>query len=82
LTTATPLERGRRAFERGACELLGVAAQESPLEPDDLGLAGRAAYLCGRDEDSLALLERSFHERMRRGDRTVPRWTGSGSVSR
>jgi DNA-binding CsgD family transcriptional regulator/tetratricopeptide (TPR) repeat protein len=72
MTTASALEQGRQAFERhawgAAHELLRTAGEESPLEPEDLGRAGRAAYLTGRDDDYFALFERSFHERMRRGD--------------
>jgi hypothetical protein len=72
MTTASALERGRQALERqawgAAYELLRAADAESPLEPEDLERAGRAAYLTGRDEDYVALFERAFRERMRRGD--------------
>jgi DNA-binding CsgD family transcriptional regulator len=72
MTTTSALEQGREAFERqawgAAYELLRAAGEEAPLEPEDLERAGRAAYLTGRDEDYLALFERAFHERMRRGD--------------
>jgi DNA-binding CsgD family transcriptional regulator len=72
MTTTSALEQGREAFERqawgAAYELLRAAGEEAPLEPEDLGRAGRAAYLTGRDEDYLVLFERAFHERMRRGD--------------
>jgi DNA-binding NarL/FixJ family response regulator len=72
MTTVSALEQGRQAFERhawgAAYELLRAAGEGSPLEPEDLGRAGRAAYLTGRDEDYFTLFERSFHERMRRGD--------------
>jgi DNA-binding NarL/FixJ family response regulator len=72
MTTASALERGRQALERqawgAAYELLLVADAEAPLEPEDLEQAGRAAYLTGRDEDYVALFERAFRERMRRGD--------------
>ena len=82
MTTASALERGRQALERqalgAAYELLRAADAESPLEPEDLERAGRAAYLTGRDEDYVALFERAFHERMQRGDPRAPQWTGSG----
>ena len=72
MTTASALERGRQALERqawgAAYELLRAADAESPLEPEDLERAGRAAYLTGRDEDYVALFERAFRERMQRGD--------------
>jgi DNA-binding CsgD family transcriptional regulator/tetratricopeptide (TPR) repeat protein len=72
MTTASALEQGRQALERrawgAAYELLRAADAESPLEPEDLERAGRAAYLTGRDEDYVALFERAFRERMQRGD--------------
>jgi hypothetical protein len=72
MTGASALERGRRAFQRqawaAAYELLRAADEEAPLAPEDLELAALAAYLTGRDEDHVALLERAFRERMRRGD--------------
>ena len=68
----TVLERGRRAFERQAWgtayELLQAADAEAPLGPEDLERAARAAYLTGRDEAYVALLERAFRERMGRDD--------------
>jgi DNA-binding NarL/FixJ family response regulator len=72
MTAASALEQGRQAFERQAWsasyDLLRAADEEAPLEPEDLERAGRAAFLIGRDEDCLALLERAFRERMQRGD--------------
>jgi tetratricopeptide (TPR) repeat protein len=72
MAAASALEQGRQAFERraweAAHELLRAADKDAPLAPEDLELAGLAAYLTGRDEDSAGLLERAFRERMRRGD--------------
>jgi DNA-binding CsgD family transcriptional regulator len=72
MTAVSALEHGRRAFERRAWgqayELLRAADEASPLEPEDLERAGLAAYLTGRDEDYFALFERSFRDRMGRGD--------------
>jgi DNA-binding NarL/FixJ family response regulator len=72
MTAAPALERGRQAFERqaweAAYELLCAADREAALEPEDLERAGRAAYLTGRDQECVALFERAFHHRMRRGD--------------
>jgi DNA-binding NarL/FixJ family response regulator len=72
MTTASALEQGRQAYERrawrAAYELLRAADEESPLEPEDLERAGRAAYLTGRDEDYYALFERAFNGRMKRDD--------------
>jgi DNA-binding CsgD family transcriptional regulator len=68
----TELERGRQAFGRqawaAAYELLLAADENAPLGPEDLERAARAAYLTGRDESSVTLLERAFRERMRAGD--------------
>jgi DNA-binding CsgD family transcriptional regulator len=72
MSTTLALDEGRRAFDgrawSAAYELLRTADEQSPLEPDDLERAGRAAYLIGRDEASSALFERAFHRRMRSGD--------------
>jgi len=72
MTGGSTLERGRQAFERqawgAAYELLCAADQEAPLGAEDLERAGRAAYLIGRDDDSLSLCERAFRERLRQGD--------------
>lgn len=66
------LERGRQAYRVRAwveaSDQFGFADAESPLDADDLGLAARAAYLTGREEESTTLLERAFHERIRHGD--------------
>jgi ATP/maltotriose-dependent transcriptional regulator MalT len=60
------LARGRAAFERSAWtdayEALRAADAERPLEPADLERMAAAAYLVGRDEESIALWERSHHE--------------------
>jgi DNA-binding CsgD family transcriptional regulator len=72
MSTTSALEEGRRAFDGRAWglayELLCTADEQSPLEPDDLERAGRAAYLIGSDDASYALFERAFHARMRSGD--------------
>jgi DNA-binding CsgD family transcriptional regulator len=60
------LARGRAAFARSAWtdayEELRAADAERPLEPDDVERMAAAAYLVGRDEESIALWERSHHE--------------------
>jgi len=72
MTGGSTLERGRQAFERqawrAAYELLCAADEQAPLGAEDLERAGRAAYLIGRDDDSLSLCERAFRERLRQGD--------------
>jgi DNA-binding CsgD family transcriptional regulator len=64
--------RGRDAFSRRAwaeaVAELTAADREAPLEPEDLERLGTAAYLAGRDDDSMEAWERAHHELMRRGD--------------
>jgi len=61
--TADPLEEGRRAFERQAWTdahtLLLSADRESGIEPADLMRLAMAAYLIGRDEESVEILTRA-----------------------
>jgi DNA-binding CsgD family transcriptional regulator/tetratricopeptide (TPR) repeat protein len=66
------LERGRDAYARNAWaeayESLKHVDVEAPLVPEDVQLLGRAAYMLGRDEEYVALLERAFHAYLDRGD--------------
>jgi len=66
------LEHGRQASRARAWgeayARLCVADQESALAAEDLELAGRAAYLTGREDEAAAFLERAFHDRIQRGD--------------
>ena len=75
MTTAESLVRGRECFERRAWSdafaELSAVDREAPLEPEDLARLATAAYLAGRDEDSVQAWERAHHELLRRGD--VPR---------
>ena len=68
----TALEDGRQAFARQAwgraCRLLVEADAASPLAPEDLERAGLAAYLAGRDEDCVGLLERAFQAQVATDD--------------
>src|SRR5919204_2237296 len=72
MTTADALQRGRESFGRrawaDAFAELSAADREHPLEPDDLERLGIAAYLTGRDDESLALCERGHRELLARGD--------------
>ena len=66
------LERGREACAsrawQGAYDLLsGVHAQE-PLAADDLELVSLAAVMLGRDDDSVAWLERAHHRHLEDGE--------------
>ena len=72
-------DRGREAFERSswreACEQLLVADAEDPLLVEDLERLAVAAYLAGRDEDSVEAWTRAHHASARLGDtaRAAPR---------
>ena len=65
-------DRGRDAFERGAwgdaCAQLFAADAEDPLDLEDLERLAVAAYLVGRDEDSVEAWTRAHHECAGRGD--------------
>ncbi len=71
-----PLEaahaRGRESFERRAWAQafaqLSAADREAGLEPEDLERLATAAYLLGRDEDSVELWERAHRETLEGGD--------------
>jgi DNA-binding CsgD family transcriptional regulator/tetratricopeptide (TPR) repeat protein len=62
-------ERGRSAYRQrewaSAYELLSAADRESPLEPDDLELLLRTAYLVGRDDVGDDLSARAYRELVR-----------------
>ena len=57
------LEQGRKAFQDeawlNAFESLTTADGEAPLGANDLELLARAAYMLGRDDDYVAVLERA-----------------------
>jgi DNA-binding CsgD family transcriptional regulator len=65
------LERGRQACaDRAwltAYDLLAGAHESRPLDADDLELLGLAAVMLGRDDDSVAWLERAHHRRLDAG---------------
>jgi DNA-binding CsgD family transcriptional regulator len=70
--TAEALERARECFERrawgDAFDGLSAADSEAPLEPEDLERLATAAYLIGRDEESVDVWERAHRELLNRGD--------------
>lgn len=72
MTSAEARERGREWFDRrawaDAVAELSAADREAPLEPEDLERLATAAYLIGRDEDSVEVWERAHHELVNRGD--------------
>ncbi len=72
MTTAEARARGRESFGRrawaDAFDELSVADRDAPLEPEDLERLATAAYLVGRDDDSIEVWERAHHELLRRSD--------------
>ena len=58
---------GRRAWGDAFAEL-SAADQGAPLDPPDIERLAMAAYLVGRDEDSVAAWERAHHALLSRGD--------------
>ena len=72
MTRAQARAHGRECFDRrawaDAFAELSAADGEAPLEPEDLERLATAAYLLGRDEDSVQVWERAHHELLRRGD--------------
>jgi len=66
VTAAEARARGRECFGRrawaDAFAELSAADREAPLEPDDLKRLATAAYLVGRDDDSVAVWERAHNE--------------------
>jgi DNA-binding CsgD family transcriptional regulator len=72
VTTADARARGRVSYGRrawaDAFAELSAADREAPLEPEDLERLATAAYLIGRDEDSIEVWERAHHGLLSRGD--------------
>lgn len=66
------IERGRKAFADqawgDAFDYLSAAAENAPLELDDLERQAAAAYLVGRAEKSLELWEAAHHDCAERAD--------------
>jgi DNA-binding CsgD family transcriptional regulator len=66
------LERGRASYAKGAWldayEWLSRADEDDLLEPDDLELLARSAYMLGRDDDYIRALERAHHGHLDAGE--------------
>jgi DNA-binding CsgD family transcriptional regulator/tetratricopeptide (TPR) repeat protein len=60
-------ERYRQRQWAGAYEGLTVADGQAPLEAEDIELLALAAYLTGRDDEYLAVLERAHHAHLNAG---------------
>ena len=66
------LERGRASYAQrawlDAYESLSQADADDLLEPEDLELLARSAYMLGRDDDYIRGLERAHHGHLDAGD--------------
>lgn len=87
---ASALERGRQAYARRAWkdsyELLRRADDALPLETRDLESLATTAFMLGRDDEYLSLLERAHHAHLEAGE-TLPAvrnavWMGMILVTR
>ena len=71
-TRTEQVDRGRDAYERldwkTAFEALSEADRRQPLELLDLARLATAAYMLGRDDDSVAISERAHGEALRAGE--------------
>ena len=78
VTTGEACARGRELFERRAWAEafaeLSAADQEAGLQPEDLDRLASAAYLLGRDEDSVEVWERAHHQSLESGDTPRAVW--------
>ena len=70
--TAGELERGREAYARRAWRdaraHLSSADEYAPIPAGDLELLATAAYMLGRDDDYLRVLERAHHAHLDDGE--------------
>lgn len=90
MTTAGALDKGRQAFVRrawvDAYEQFCAADRDAPLPPEDLEHLATAAYLLGKDEESVKLWTRAHQEHLSGGavDRAVrcAFWVASGLLNR
>ena len=66
------LERGREAIAsrawRHAYDCLAAADEQEPVEPGDLELLSLAAFMLGRDDDTVAWLERAHARYLEEGE--------------
>ncbi len=71
MVSVPDLERGRQFFAeagwRDAYDALTAADLVSRLEPADLELLARAAYMLGRDDDYVGHLERAYRAHLKAG---------------
>jgi len=66
------LERGRDSYTRrawtDAYASLSHADRQAPLEAEDLELLATSAYMLGRDDEYLSILERAHHAHLEVGE--------------
>lgn len=72
MTAADTLDQGRDAFGRqawaAAYAQLSAAGRDAALEPEDFERLATAAYLLGKDAESVDIWARAHHEFLSRGD--------------
>jgi DNA-binding NarL/FixJ family response regulator len=72
MTTAEALDRGRESYRRqewgDACAQLSAADHREPLGPEDLERLATAAYLVGRDADSVDFWTRAHQAFLSQGE--------------
>ena len=75
MAASSDLERGREAYGRrtwrDAYAFLGSADTSDELAAADLELLATSAYMLGRDDEYLSLLERAHHSHLKAGE-TLP----------
>jgi DNA-binding CsgD family transcriptional regulator len=65
------LDRGRKAYaQRAWRDARAALAAAEPLAPDDLERLATAAYMLGRDDEYVGVLERAHHAHLRAGERS------------
>lgn len=66
------LQQGRESYLKGSWEdahdALSSADQAAPLSAADLELLATSAYMLGRDDDHVSVLERAYHAHLAAGD--------------
>jgi DNA-binding CsgD family transcriptional regulator len=90
MSTVDALDQGRESFERqawaDAFAQLSAADRDTPVEPDDLVRLATAAYLLGRDDESVVLWERAHHGFLSRDEEERAArcafWLGIGLMDR
>ncbi len=82
------LEQGREAYSSSAWatayETLSRVDQQTPLAAGDLELLATSAYMLGREDEWIGLVERAYHGYSEAGgmQRAVLARSGSASTSR